>query len=256
MSKMIILEPTTVADIIPIADNVSGAENMLTPEPKEVAFQSSQVGALWLRFDLGSVQMIDCVFLGFLNCPPGTTLEVLAGETQANLTNFYGPASVFAASSSASPLRRHQFIEFAAPVAARYVDIYIVRGASADMTFGIFATGLSLRTTHNREKGGGRPIIDTGAVEARVDGGFGTGHGAVKGGFRWTWGDLDDAEVDAIYHLGLRVGRRRPIIVVEDPDPSPGLNERIHYSLFDSFEPYERGDPTKHRWALSVTQWV
>jgi len=36
----------------------------------------------------------------------------------------------------------------------------------------------------------------------------------------------------------------------------PGLNERIHYGLFDRFEPYERLSPGRTRWGLRMNEWI
>jgi hypothetical protein len=258
MSKMILFRPLPIASLtgdVPV-------QNLLTAEPKEVIVHPPFFGALGLHVDFGAPRSIDSIFLGFMrNYAAGHGVQHvtagLGGPNETILFTLNGPGGM-APTASEEPLRRHWFVKLPAPADYRYISFQLGPGAGEPVgaTIGILAIGKALQTSFNREKGGGRTIIDTGAKEARQDGGFGTGHGTVKAGFRWTWGDLSDAEVEAIYDLGLWAGERRPIVVVEDPDQTPGLNERIHYGLFDKFEAYERGDPSKHRWALSVTQWV
>lgn len=261
MARMILVKPLPIASVV--ADAGSGAANLLTPSPKEVYVVPGGVASQTrvLTVDLGAVRRFDSVFLGFLtawntdfnlwsitagvNGPVETVLLTEAAGTPA-----------MARSRIDEPLYRHAFHRTPAPILARYLRIVIWPVTNAEATVGILSVGLATETTYNREWGGGRRIIDTGTVESLPDGGFATGDGAVKGGFRWTWGDLDDAEVDAIYAVGLDRGERRPIIVVEDPDPSTGLNERLHYGLFERFEPYERTAPGKTRWSLGVQQWV
>lgn len=261
MSKMIIFRPIKPTSVVATAGMFAstaglGEGNLLTPEPKEVYDDNGGGGVKYLSFDLGAVHQLDCFLLGFIRGgSPGIFFSVaggIAAHAEFALTGVFGLAQ----SSSAAPKRRHAFVQIAAPIAARYVRIELNANDVNFNTIGIAAFGRAIKTTHNREKGGGRSIIDTGSKESRQDGGFGIGHGTRKAGFRWTWGDLSDDEIEAIYDLGLEVGETNPIVVVEDPDPTTGLNERIHYGLFDRFEVYERGDPEKHRWALSVTQWV
>jgi len=246
MSNMILYRPLPIAAV---ASDDASAANLLTPEPKEV-WADAEI-ARFLHIDMGAATALDSFLIGYLS--KGSYIAALHTQDSPNV-NVSAALASHAGPLAAAPVRLHDFIALAAPVTSRWWRMDIA--GSAPIRAGVLAVGLAIRTTHNREKGAGRPILDLGAVEARSDGGFGTGYGAVKSGFRWTWGDLDDAEIEAIYDLGLRVGGRKPIVVAEDPDPTPGLNERLHYGRFDGFEPYERGDPSKHRWSLSMTEWV
>jgi hypothetical protein len=263
MSNMILLRPLPIAAVAASAGLFapgpgSGVANLLTPEPKEIYTNAGGGGVRNLDFDFGSVVSFDTIFLGFWDLAGAPGLDQFTGGAGYTATDYLGSVSLssLALSSSPAPLRKHWLIRTAAPINERYIRLGITSGNTNPWSFGIAAFGLPLTTTYNREKGGGRSIVDTGAKEGRQDGGFGIGHGTRKGAFRWVWGDLSDAELDAIYDLGLAVGETSPVVVVEDPDATTGLNERIHYATFDRFEAYERGDPTKHRWALSVTQWV
>jgi hypothetical protein len=262
MSRMILFEPMTPVALststIPGGPGIgSGAQNLLSPEPKEVYTDNG--GGSWRHIDIdfGSLRDVDCVFIGFTRgAAADAFFYVMGGTNSPEERELSGIRPLYSPSSSAAPKRRHAFVKFPALQNVRRVSVRVNSNTNNEMTIGVVAIGKALQTTYNREKGGGRSIIDTGSKESRQDGGFGTGHGTTKAGFRWTWGDLSDAEIEAIYDLGLRVGERKPIVVVEDPDATTGLNERLHYCTFDRFEAYERGDPGKHRWALSVTQWV
>lgn len=261
MARMLLLKPLPIMSAA--ATFGTGAANLLTPNPKEVYFKAGFTGEQRpaVTVDLGEVRRFDSIFLGFLNNwnTDFNTWSIsagVAGPLETVLLSEPAGTPALTPSRSAAPHYRHAFHRTAAPVLARYLQITIFPSTNAETMVGILAVGLAFETTWNREWGGGRRIIDTGTVEALPDGGFATSEGAVKGGFRWTWGDLDDAEVDAIYDIGLDRGERRPVIVVEDPDRTAGLNERLHYGLFERFEPYERIAPRRTRWSLGVQQWV
>lgn len=260
MSRMILYRPLPIlaAQVNGAPLSFSGGENLLTPEPKEVLTFVNGTGATHVDILLGPGVTFDSVFVGYQvrshPLPPEFTWQ--GGDI--NYDDFTFGVVPIAPSSSPRPLRRHSFHRLAAPVTRQ--GVRLAYGPSVpnghSLAIGIVAVGLAIETSFNRERGGGRPIYDTGSREARPDGGFGIHRGARKSGFRWTWGDLDDAEIERLHDLGMQTGSTAPIVVVEDPDPTVGLNERVHYGLFDGFEPYERRDPSKHRWSLSMTQWV
>jgi hypothetical protein len=257
MSNMLLLKPLSPSTVA--ASTGTGVANLLTPDPKEVWASVAGGSASNLDFDMGAgAPTIDSVYIGFVaGAATAPTFTWTSGAASYTTTTNLTAVSAFAPSSSAAPPRRHCFRRLAAPlVGHRYHRIAFTPGVAGTTTIGIVVFGLALQTAYNREWGGGRSIIDTGAKERLLGGGFGIGEGARKAAFRWTWGDLSDAETDAIYDLGLDRGEGRPVIVVEDPDLTTGLNERIHYGLFDRWEPYERQNPNLTRWSLSVEQWV
>jgi hypothetical protein len=260
MGKMLILEPQTIVALVEAGYNGqfgSGAANLLTPSPKEV-WQGNAAGDHGIFYvDLGAFRDVDTFFLGGLRA--GGTLSGSWEVAKATGMAPGGEVVLSPLQALSGPAGKREpfpaFVRLAAPVNGRYFRIRVVPGVGL-MTIGVVAIGLAFEPVHNREKGGGRVVIDTGAVEALRDGGFGIGHGTRKGGFRWTFGDLGDDELEKLHDLAWGRGTTRPVIVVEDPDVTAGLNERIHYGLFDRFEFYERGDPGKHRWALSMTEWT
>lgn len=254
MSNMVIIKPLTISAV---ASNNGTPSNLLTPDPKEVFAFTGGAGQTTIDIDLGSSQSIDSFFLGFIT-PVGSapTVGEIQGGTAAYTTSSYATTIAPAVSSVASPPRRHFFTRLAAPVTARYIrySINVVNGTA--YTIGIAQIGLAFQPTYNKEWGSGRQVIDTGGKESLLGGGFGINEGARKAGHRWTLGDLTDAETEALYDVALDRGETRPLLVVEDPAVTTGLNERIHYGLFDRLEPYERANPSQTRWGLSISQWV
>jgi hypothetical protein len=254
MSNMVIMRPFAPNAINDGNANLSGIANLLTPDPKEVVFHSSAAGAAVIQVDLGSSQTIDSFFLGNLSYPAGSSLTVQGGAgSYTSATHYSG--SLFAPSAGSSPLRQHFFTKLASPVSNRFIQ-FVINKSAVNATLGVVGVGLSFQPAYNREWGSGRAIVDTGAKEALLGGGFGIGEGARKAAYRWSFGDLQDFEVDRLYELALDRGETRPAVAVEDPDFTTGLNERIHYGLFDRFEAYERQNPQQTRWSLSLTEWV
>ena len=249
MSNMLILAPLPFT-IVNLNGNGDPA-NLLTPDPKEAYFGSGGTGNPSLRLDLGAAQDIDTLFLGFTtnyvnaNWWTGTSTAAMAAR---GLINPAPATSVIAG-------RQHFLARLPAPVSARYVDISPARGPG-DATLGIVMVGKAFQPTHNKEWGSGRGVIDTGSKDSLLGGGFGIGEGARKGRFRWRLGDLADAEVETLYNLALDRGETSSVLVVEDPDATVGLNNRLHYGLLDRIEEYERRNHGQTAWAMSVTQWV
>ena len=116
--------------------------------------------------------------------------------------------------------------------------------------------GRSWQAEWGHEWGAGRFIEDTGTAERLFGGGFGIDEGVAAGGYQWTFGDLQPAETEALYQLVKERRTTRTVLVVEDPEQSPGLNERIHWGLFRKLEPFERADPLNTKWSLSVGDWA
>jgi hypothetical protein len=245
MSNMIIVKPLAISTAT--APGSSGALNILTPDPKEVVVGGG-AGTYFMNIDMGSSVTIDTVFLGGLSS--GTYLSALRSATGmgTGTVSLYSPG----APTVAAP---YGFKKLAAPVASRYFQVDFGNPSAAPMA-GVLVLGLAFQPTFNREWGSGRPIIDTGAKEPLLGGGFGIGEGARKGGFRWTFGDLTDAEIETLYDLAKDRGETRSILVCEDPDDTTNLGKRLHYGLFDRLEVFERANPSQTRWSMSMTEWV
>lgn len=256
MSNMIILRPLPVAAY---SGSYTSIENAFTPDPKEVAVGFHGGSSEYVDIDLGAVVSVDTFFQGFTNALPTAVWAIQVRETMGGTITSTVLNNTLIRSPDGIGPRYHALHKTAAPVLARYLRIWFAQAAtSADPAprLGVLAVGLAFRPTYNREWGGGRRIIDTGARESLLGGGFGIGEGAIKAAYQWTFGDLSDAETDALYALALARGETRPVIVVEDPDKTAGLMERIHYGLFTRFESFERRSQDKTRWSLTLEQWV
>ena len=46
------------------------------------------------------------------------------------------------------------------------------------------------------------------------------------------------------------------MLVVEDPDQTDGLTERVHWGLFRKLDTYERLDPQNTKWSLQIADWA
>lgn len=255
MTNMVLYKP--IAPAVVAASTGTGAANLVTYDPKEAWATAAAGTASNLDFDFGANVSVDSLFIGFIAGGAAPIITWSSGTASYTTTVNKNAVSAYAGSDVAVPLRRHGFWRLGAAVNHRYHRVAFDPGAAATATIGIVAFGLAFQPTYNREWGGGRQPIDTGAKQRLLGGGFGIGEGARKAGFGWVFGDLTDADIAAFYDLAMDRGETRPLILVEDPDPAvTGLNERIHYGLFDRFDRYARQNPNLTRWELSMEQWV
>lgn len=265
MSNMILFKPLPIAAVTDnLADPVNGLhrgvgdQNLLSPEPKEAYADGGGGYPRWIQIDLGSAQQVDSFLWGYLGPTPADVLGVysVTGGTAAYTTTTYAANVAAAPSDVGAPMRQHAFLKLGAPVSARYLQFELLPSTGNNHTLGIFAVGLAFQPTWNREWDSGRLPVDTGAVTPLLGGGFGVGEGARKVAYQWTFGDLTDTDLAKLTDLVVDRGTTRPVIVVEDPDATTGLNERIHYGLFKSFERFGRQAPNLTRWSLQMEEWV
>ncbi|HYI39983.1 MAG TPA: hypothetical protein VE053_06665 [Allosphingosinicella sp.] len=248
MSNMLICQPLPISSVAAAIPAFStGVSNLLTPDPKEIWTGTVGSGTLELNIDMGATVTVDTIFVGGMN---GSFLSAFRGGTGmgTGMVDLYAPG----APTNAAP---YGFSRLAASAVKRYFQISI-SNLSTHPSAGVVLFGLSFQPTHNREWGGGRQLIDTGAKESLLGGGFGIGQGARKAAYRWTFGDLTDAEVEALWTVAKDRGETSPVLVVEDPADTANLGARIHYGLFEKFEAFERQNPSQTRWALSMTEWT
>lgn len=255
MSNMVIVKPLTPTAAVTASTGTGGA-NVATSDPKEVWASTAGGAAVEFIFDFGANVSINSLFIGYVGgAATAPTLTWTSGTAGGYaFTNLNGVAAL-APSAHASPLRRHCFRQVAL-IAHRHHSVVFTPGVAGTTTIGIVCFGLAFQPIHNQEWGGGRQVIDTGTKERLRGGGFGFDEGVRKASYQWTFGDLLDAEVEQLYELALDRGEGRPALVVEDPDQTSGLNERLHYGTFERFERYGRENPQQTRWGLTVEQWV
>jgi hypothetical protein len=142
-----------------------------------------------------------------------------------------------------------------APIVSRYIYFYVTQPAgSAPISIGRLVIGKSWRPTWPREPGAGRPSIDTGGRERLPDGGLATVAGSLVSGFRWTFGDLTDADLAKLWGIWRRRRTTEPVLIVEDP--AAPVAEGIHYGTFTALDAYERSIVSKSRWSLSMEDWT
>lgn len=241
MSALAIVQPLPFA-LVP-ASSSAGQDivQLLTPDPRE-AFVVPGV-PVRLVIDLGTAQPVDTIFAGFSDARADAiwSVSVDPGFRQVHV----GPV---AHSYRRAPLR-HGLVVLPSPVVTRYVRIEVAATA-----LGAVAVGLAIRP-EGHEWGGGRPIQDGTRVERLAGGGFGIAPGAVSGGWQWTMPGLSDELVERLYALALDAGIGGTILVVEDPDDGPALNERIHWGLLTRLEPFARQQPGDTKWAMQVQDW-
>lgn len=225
--------------------------NLLTPSPKEIIVLAAGVQAA--AFDCGRAVTIDCVFLGFTNAEPGATWTVSTRLTEGDawMQRYTGELNPVGATGRF----RHGFCHFTA-VSARYVQIAITN--AAEFHAGVLLAGQAFIKAH--EYGSGRGPLDTGTKEALPDGGFGIDPGVVKQVIRWRYRGLTDDQAERFMDLALDRGEGRPVLVVDtrnaDPMEAAFSNNRLLYSSFDRFEPFERRDAADTSWACSATEWL
>jgi hypothetical protein len=230
----------------------TGGPNLLTPDPKEVWVGSSGGGTYFFDIDLGSPQTADFIFAGFSSFP---VFHVTSLWTATGMNTGLSAVNFTASGQLTSPRgpRNHNFASFA-PLTSRYWRVGV--NCATSFSLGILALGRAVQPTWGREWGSGRQVTDMSAVQPLRGGGYGIERGARKPGFQFTCGDLTDAEVEDLWQMALEIGESAPVIVVEDPDRTAGLNERIHYGLFDRPEEYQRLLPGATRWGFRLKGWV
>lgn len=247
MSTMIVVAPLRISAVA-VPASWTGGNNLLTPDPKEVTATLSGPGVGFIDIDMGAPVTVDTLFLGGMTS--GSFLQSFSQATGmgTGVVNIVAPGGP----TNAAP---HGFVRLAQPVTSRYFQIGAGTPVAA-LTLGVIVLGLAFQPTHNREWGGGRLLVDTGNKERLLGGGFGIGEGVRKAAYQWTFGDLSDAEVEALWNLAMSRGETSTIVVVEDPAETAGLGNRIHYGLFDRFEAFGRQNPSQTRWSLSMEEWV
>lgn len=251
MGRLMIVEPlafttTGTAGVQPAA--------LGTPDPKEVWAAPNAAGGAIL-IDLGQVRTVDTFFLGFSNANLNSEWSVQ--QTNSAFVDI-GAVTVNLAmrSADAATARTHSLARLAAPVTGRYFKLYVNTKSELTLYAGVLVVGLSIVPEWDKEWGSGRRLIDTGAATALIGGGYGVQQGTRKPGYTFTLGDLTDAEVEKLWAMALRKGETNPVLVVEQYDATENRQEKIHYGLFQRFEPYERRNPNETKWAMEIHEWV
>lgn len=265
MPALIILSPTQPANVT--ASRGDGASRLLTPDPKEAFFDTASGSALTITIDLGSAQTVDSVFLGSTNADPAATWAISSGLANGSETAWTGAITMAAPFRIASKPRMSFFRRGAvdasgrvtpSPIVARYIAVTINQPSAAPaLIAGNIATGLAFQPYWGNEFGSGRAIIDTGASEANIGGGFGTYVGVRKGLYSCVMGDLTTDETEALYALFDATGETQPVVLIEGQigSSSPVYQERYHWGLWRKLEAFERLDPANTKQSVTIEEW-
>lgn len=250
--------PKVMSITRPLSYTVGGSfpnvARVMSPNPREAAVTPGGTTET-IDVDLGSVQLIDTLFVGFVTTTGAIT--VTYGTGGYNTFGWLGSPIAAAASDLLAedlPGSRHFVSVLDTPVSARFIRLTVP--VDGGQSIGVVVVGKAFRPTFGHEFGAGRSIEDTGSADRLFGGGFGINEGARIGGYQWTLGDLSDAEVRTLYALARNRGSSRSVLVVEDPEISVGLNERCHWGLLAPPEAYERFAPGLTRWGLKIRDWA
>jgi hypothetical protein len=247
MGKLAIVEPMAIVSAIG-PGTVPG--NLLTPNPREVWQSPAATGLYYVEFDMGQEVTVDSVFAG--NVSPQITFAALYTQTGPGGLGRVRVGDLTLGDASA-PVR-HGFTVPDSPLTSRYFSIRFSTTGGAG-TAGVVAFGKAFTPFWGHEWGAGRSVEDTSVVERLKGGGFGIDEGTIAGGYSWTLGDLSDEELQQLYGIVRRLGIARSVLVVEDVEQTIGLNERLHWGLFNRLETYERLSPGLSRWAFKIWDW-
>ncbi len=257
MADLLTLAPAPIAAIS--ASRGDDIANLLTPDPREVWADNAVGSAATIDIDFGASRWIDTVFLGHVLAPlGGATWTITGGVSGYTDLTMKAPSALRVPDVGGlvrAPSLSHAFWHVD-PVLARFLRISVTQpGAGAPLTAGVVMAGRGLTMAFNHEWGAGRRPIDTGSVTALPDGGFSTVEGVRKSAWSWTFGDLTDAELDALFEITIYRGESAPVLVVEDHAQTAGLRRRIRYGLFRQLRPYERLSKGRTRWEMTVEDW-
>lgn len=258
MSSLVIARPLPIVAVTCSNGSATGVQNLLTPDPKEVFYFDNSDAALGIDIDLGAnPQPYDTFFLGYIvDAAAVRNLTIKTGAANPATTVRKAASTMDAPSATNYPRRQHSFYRHNATLTDRYVRFQIDHSVANAMSIGIAFVGVSVQPQWGREWGSGRLPVDMSAVTPLRGGGYGIERGARKGAFEWTHGDLTDAETDQLWLMAEECGESGPIVVAEDPDNTAGLNERLHYGLFDNPQAYSREAVGITRWAFRLKEWV
>lgn len=250
MSGVLIINPLAVA----AAPDAGGTapSNLLTADPNE-AWVAASAAPVAIDIDMGGAVTADSFCLAYTNATVDATWTIYSATgLGAGLVEIVA-ARPMRAGDSVGP-RHHCFVRAGQAVVSRYFRIVVDQGGAVPLFAGALVIGRAFEK--HRERGPGRTLVDLGAREELMTGGFGMGDGVIKAQFAFSFIDLTDAEVYRLEAIQRDRGLRRPVLLVEDADLVIGQNEAIHYGVFERFQALERTDADVSRWAGSIVEWA
>ncbi|MEO7469622.1 MAG: hypothetical protein ABIV36_21635 [Sphingobium limneticum] len=256
MSNILLTAPMQIAAVA--ASRGSGIANLLTADPREVWLDSAVGSPASIDIDLGSGRVIDTVFLGCLFNVDRAATWTITGGLAGYAEQVIQPVQAMRVPDRTSALRTMSHaLWFGGEQLVRYLRVTIVQPAGASpLSIGALVVGDGFQPRLNKEWGAGRGVKDTGVVTRLASGGVAVVDGVRYGTYGWTLGDLSVDEADALYEMQLAVGESRPMLVVEDPDRTAGLRNRIHYGALTGLRAFERRNVRQTSWQLSFEDWA
>jgi hypothetical protein len=256
MANILMAEPLPIAAIS--ASRGSGAENLLTADPREAWLDDAVGSVVSIDIDLGAERIVDTVFLGCMFHASPAAIWTISGGLGG-----YADQVIMQAQPLRVPDRKwaRRTLSHALWIGneqlVRYVRVSIIQPAGAEpMSIGALIVSSRFQPRFNKEWGAGRGVKDTGTVTRLASGGVAVVEGVRYATYGWTLGDLSVDEADQLYEMQLVVGESRPILVVEDPARTTGLRNRIHYGALTGLRAFERRNVRQTSWQLTVEDWA
>lgn len=264
MSELLIIEPIDLSfgGATPSlgVGRGDGGENLISNDPREIwvdsALNAPGSGTI-ISIDFGVDTAFDTIFLANTNAAADAALTLSYGTAaQASNLAVYEALNVpLSLPFDSGPGARRQTVYITPePRIARYVAIHVGQYSGAPLEVGRVVIGNAFKPFYNKERGAQRVPLDSGTRTRLSDGSLSTVSGVLISGFKWVFGDLSEAEANALWGIVRRRRTTEPVVVIEDAE---NLSvEGTHYCTLIDLEGYLRSDPTKNRWALSVEDWL
>lgn len=249
MQTMIIVKP--IPPVAVVSQSLPTMSRALTPDPKE-AFAVAPNTGVSIVLDFGAAITVDTGFVGYHTALLTQDWSLIACDASGAPTGVVVPGGLLKPLGYGPPF--HAFRR-GSPQTSRYFK-FTLSAAGVGFSVGVLAIGLAWQSTWGQEMGGGKQVIDTGSVERLFGGGFGIDDGTAADAFQWTLGDLQADEIRTLYQIVKDRRTTRTVLVVEDPEQTDGLNERIHWGLFQKLDFFERADPANWKWSLEIADWA
>ena len=243
------------------------ATNLLDPQPK-VIWRTTTYGDFAHYIDFGVDTAFDTVALLYANSSAHATIRITgATSAEGNGDGTSDLSHLLAAQAGARPparsaASRFHVVRSVGPQVMRYLKVFVNDDATnpdGRLSAGILLVGQSWQCANpqfNFELGAGRKVVDLSDKRQLPGGENGRWAKAKVPAFRATWSNMEDADLRALWAILIAVGNTEPLLVIEDPDTTAGLNERIHYCTIDSLDYYQRVQVDKSSIELKVTDWL
>ena len=260
MADMIIVEPIDLnygagVPFLTVSEGTGGA-NLTTPDPREIWVGANNVGVKSFEIDLGFDRTIDTLFLGNTNVDASSLWSLTSGTNAQGspVTIRFEAVAMLMPGDDVAQVRSPVFYRLAVPIIARYLRVQTYKPAGAFIEVGNLIVGNSWKPTLPRELGAGRLVADSGARTRLEGGGLASVSGSLVSGFKWVFGDLDDADLAKLWGIMRRRKTTEPIVLIEDPGAL--VVEGVHYGTLVNLEGYERNVQSKSRWVLQMEDWI